>query len=336
MDHNEAKAQIAKLVEKYDKLSVSDIKSYTEEETKKEFILPLFKALGWDVDSKAEVSAEEHVKSSGLADYGFYIEGRAKFYLEAKSLKADLNNEEFAKQAIRYSFNKGVTWAVLTDFEGLKVFNANAESKFLGDKQYFALSYTEYLTRFEKLWELSRESFEKDLIDEKATEAGKLLTKVSVTDKLYQDLNKCRELLTKSLGDWNPKVPKNVLDEGVQKLLDRLIFIRVAEDRRIEPLTLKVLVREWQHSKNKDTNFYQLVVKKFRELDAVYNSNIFSKHAFEDWEEWNEATEKVISILYGSEGYYEYDFKYIPADVLGSIYEHYLGYQLAQSKKACL
>jgi len=74
------------------------------------------------------------------------------------------------------------------------------------------------------------------------------------------------------------------------------------------------------------------MIKKFRELDAVYNSNLFSEHPFENWEEFSGATEKVIDILHGKQNYFEYDFSVIPADVLGSVYENYLGYKLQQSK----
>src|SRR5437868_279459 len=93
LDISSAKSTITDLVLKY-KSVVKDgkLKGYTEEETKKDFILPLFKALGWDVDNKNEVSAEEHL-SSGRTDYGFYLDGRCKFYLEAKPLKSDLNKE---------------------------------------------------------------------------------------------------------------------------------------------------------------------------------------------------------------------------------------------------
>lgn len=37
--------------------------------------------------------------------------------------------------------------------------------------------------------------------------------------------------------------------------------------------------------------------------------------------------------MYGKSGYYEYDFKVMPADILGAVYENYLGYKLEQSKK---
>lgn len=335
MNKNQAKEEIKKLIAKYEQIKNSaKIKSYTEEETKNAFIKPLFEALGWDFSEKEEVSAEEHVSLSGRLDYGFHINGRPKFYLEVKKLKADLNNEEFARQAIKYSFNKGVTWAVLSDFEGIKVFNAQSPSKYLGDKLYFELKYSEYFDRFEKLWELSKESFEEDLIDKKAIEAGKKLQKIPITELLSKDLNECRRILTEELGKWNPKVPQALLDEGVQKLLDRIIFIKVAEDRKIENNVLLPLINQWRllTGSNKPT-LYQSMTKKFRELDDIYNSNIFKEHPFEKWEESGEVLEKILDILNGKKGYYEFDFSVMSADTLGSVYENYLGYKLSQSQK---
>ena len=48
MDKEKSKAEIQKLVEKYNKVIQQDrVKKYNEEMTKKDFILPLFRALGW-------------------------------------------------------------------------------------------------------------------------------------------------------------------------------------------------------------------------------------------------------------------------------------------------
>ena len=84
-----AKSEIARLVEDYER-SKSDgrLSRFSEEETKKDFILPLFRALGWRVDS-SEVSAEERILR-GRADYGFKIGGVTKFYVEAKPLSKDI------------------------------------------------------------------------------------------------------------------------------------------------------------------------------------------------------------------------------------------------------
>ena len=332
---DEARGKTKLLVDRYEKAKLArKIDKYTEEETKNAFIKPLFEALGWDFSEKDEVSAEEHIISSGRVDYGFYINGRAKFYLEAKPLRADLHREEFANQAIKYSWNKGVTWAILTDFESVKVFNAQAISKHLGDKLYFEIPYNQYLERFDQLWLLSKSSFDKDLIDTEAEKAGKKLQKIPITELLYKDLNQCRSILTSSLREWNKNVPRDLLDEGVQKLLDRLIFIRVAEDRNIEQNILIPLMNQWKilTGSNKP-KLFQTMTNKFRELDKIYNSDLFTSHPFENWETDGYDLEQVIKILKGKQGYYEYDFSVLPADVLGSVYENYLGYKLSQSKK---
>lgn len=336
MDKNSAKAKVKFLIEKYEKVQArGEVSRFTEEDTKNVFIKPLFEALGWDFANRDEVSSEEHIASSGRVDYGFYINSQPKLYLEAKKLKADLNIEDFAKQAIRYSFNKGVTWAVLTDFESIKVFNAQALSKYLGDKLYFEIKWPDYLEFFDRLWELSRESFLEGQIDKKAEEAGKKLQRVPITETLAKDLGESRRILLKDLSAWNDNLDLAVLEEGVQKILDRLIFLRVMEDRKIEPAILKSMLNQWESGSRK-TSLYQSMVGEFRKLDEFYNSNLFSKNVSEDWDEYSDAVKRVIKILYGKEGYYEYDFSVMPADVLGNVYENYLGYKLSNSKKGLI
>ncbi|MDP2830508.1 MAG: hypothetical protein Q8O21_00395, partial [bacterium] len=334
MIKEQAKIKIQDLISKYEAVKVGGkIGKYTEEETKKDFIAPMFEALGWNVFNRNEVTAEEQI-SGNRVDYGFYLNGRIKFYLEAKPLKADLLREDYAKQAIRYSWNKGVTWAVLTDFEGLIVFNALSPEKSLAGKKYLSFSYEEYLTRFDELWRLSKIAFSDDILDKEAEKVGKKLQKISVTETLAKDLNECREILTDAFTQWNEKEDPHLIDEGVQKLLNRLIFIRSAEDRKIEPPTLMPLIHEYKASgKAGQVSPYQAMIKKFRELDETYNSNLFDEHPFEKWEEFGGATEKVIDILYGKKNYFEYDFSVIPADVLGNVYENYLGHQLKKSKE---
>ncbi len=88
----EVKEEIKKLVDKYNRIVESgSIKRYKEEDTKAEFIEPLFEALGWDVrntENDDEVVREEKI-SKGRVDYSFRINGIPKFFLEAKALKED-------------------------------------------------------------------------------------------------------------------------------------------------------------------------------------------------------------------------------------------------------
>ena len=123
MTKDEAKQKIAELVKKYEALSPSAARAFNEANTKQGFILPLFGALGWDVNETKEVTMEE-AASSGRVDFAFKLNGVAQFYLEAKKFNADLNNPEHMKQAVTYAYGNGVTWAVLTNFEELRLLNA--------------------------------------------------------------------------------------------------------------------------------------------------------------------------------------------------------------------
>jgi adenine-specific DNA-methyltransferase len=330
MDREQAKQKIAELVKKYEAVKNSgQDKKFTEEDTKKGFIEPLFRVLGWDIEDKNQVSTEEYIKSSGRVDYGFYINGRTKFYLEAKPFKANINDEDFSKQAIRYSWNKGITYAVLTNFETIKLFNAQAESKLLIDKLIFEIPCSEFEERFDELYLLSKEAFGNNSLDAYAEKHAKKFTKVTVNEKLFKDLKTIRENLTESFKSWNDKLqkPENaiLLDEGVQKVIDRLVFIRVIEDKGLESPILIPLVREWENTGRK-TSLYQLLVQNFGRLNDTYNSNVFAPHDSDNWEEHQDAVKNAIKLLQKSDSIHEYDFKYIPADILGGVYESYLGY----------
>jgi len=76
MGKEKAKQEVIKLIEKYNKIIQNrrDIKSQEEAMTKKDLILPLFRALGWNIEDSSEVTAEERI-SKGWVDYGFRING---------------------------------------------------------------------------------------------------------------------------------------------------------------------------------------------------------------------------------------------------------------------
>src|SRR3972149_2434408 len=124
MDKKLALERIKALTENYQEIvKEGRVNKCNEEMTKKDFILPLFEALGWKTTDSREVSAEEKI-SKKRVDYGFRINSIPKFFLEAKSLKEDLDATKFVEQAINYSWLKGCTWAILSNFETTRIFNA--------------------------------------------------------------------------------------------------------------------------------------------------------------------------------------------------------------------
>lgn len=334
MRKQEAKEKIAKLVEKYEKLvDERKVSSFNEAQTRNEFIEPLFEFLGWDMrnlENQGEVITEENV-SKGRVDLSFRLNHIPVMFLEAKALRVDLDEWKWAEQAINYSWNKSVTWAILTDFEGIKVFNAEIPPKSLSRNLFFELKWDEYLDRFDQLWLLSKESFEEKLLAEQAEKWGKLTKRKQVGEKLFEDLTNWRAKLTKDFKK-NNNVDEDALDEGVQKVLDRLIFIRTAEDRQIEPNILLSVLREWETA-GKKKSVYKKLTDTFKRFDEDYNSKLFASHALEEWEASNKIIEEIIKGLYQTADGYRYDFSAISTDVLGGIYEQYLGYVQGKTQK---
>jgi len=234
MDKQKAKQQIQKLVEKYQRVAETDkIKSYNEAQTRNEFIEPLFEFLGWgmrNLTTDNEVTTEENI-SGGRVDLAFRFNNIPAMFLEAKALKVDLDEWKWAEQAINYSWNKSVTWAVLTDFESIKVFNAEIPPKGVRENLFIEIKCQDYIDRFDQLWLLSKESFEQKLLDKEAQKWGKLTARKQVGEKLFEDLMSWRISLAKDFKKQNILTDEE-LDEGVQRILDRLIFIRTAETEK--------------------------------------------------------------------------------------------------------
>jgi len=337
VDKEGAKQEIQRLVEKYNKIvEEKRIKDYNESTTKAEFIEPFFEALGWDIRNRFhidEVTREENV-SKKRVDYGFRINGIPKFFLEAKSLNGDLDDPKFVDQAVNYSWHKDCTWAVLTNFERIKILNAEVRAANYLQSQFMTISCREFFDRFDDLWLLSRESFEKGLLDKEAERWGKKTKKAPVDEQLLADFTRFRELLSKSITRLNQRenLSEEELDESVQRILDRLIFIRNCEDRELEAATLRSRFREWL-SRGKG-RFVKELHDIFTYFDKEYNSKIFSMHQCDILDISDEVLREIIEGLYHTkDGSISYDFSAIDADVLGNIYEQYLSNILKKTEK---
>ena len=178
------------------------------------------------------------------------------------------------------------------------------------------------------------ESFEKNLIDEKAVTLGKKQKREQIGSKILGDMIEWRGVLTKNINKYDHKLDEETLDEAVQRILDRLIFIKSCEDRQIENNMLLAKARQWAENWQKSRGLWAELILVFREFDQKYNSKLFEPHPCELLKIDNDVINKIINELNGDEeGLVKYDFSAIPADILGSIYEQYLGHILKKSAK---
>jgi len=326
MRKEEAEKKITKLVEKYKTLDEKEIKSYNEANTRRNFIELLFAELGWSVYDKKEVSEEERA-SKGRVDYAFKLNGISQFYLEAKALKENLNKEEYVQQAVEYAYNKGVTWAILSNFEATHVYVAQT------NKLCLNLQAANYVERFDDLWLLSRESFEANVIAEWGVRYGHLPGKQRIEDRLFQQLKQWRDALFKQIHHYNKQLTHSEINEVIQRFFNRLIFIRNCEDRKIENNKLRATLNEWRTSGCKG-ELIEKLQRVFHYFADPYDSDLFEPHLTDSIYIESATVEDIINGLYKVPGSIaNYDFSIMEPDVLGSVYEQYLGYVTSLRKK---
>jgi hypothetical protein len=152
---------------------------YNEAQLRKEFIDPMFKALGWDMENVSgyaeaykDVIHEDAIKIGGATkapDYCFRIGGTRKFFLEAKKPSVDIKMDAHpAYQLRRYAWSAKLPLSILTDFEEFAVYDCRVEPK-LSDKASVArvlyLNFREYVPQWEEERSTGSCSYESARID---------------------------------------------------------------------------------------------------------------------------------------------------------------------------
>ena len=328
--YDSARAEIQTIVTRFKNLKPAERKNLNEQATRLGYILPLFRALGWTTDDTNEVSPEEKV-SRGWVDFSFRLGSVPRFFLETKRADEDLNDPRWVKQAIDYAWTKGVTWAVLSDFEELRLFNAEWQEENPFKAEFIRFNVDSYLTDFDRLWWLSRDQVAAGTLNAEADKVGKRLHREPVSQNLFDDLKSWRHDLFSHLHAYNKMHSPAQIDEAVLRLLNRLIFVRKAEDREVEANRLLALVRELKEQ-NKLTSLPKALARLFREFDETYNSELFAKHFSEELDCESKPYEDLIHDLY-EKRFVRYNFNAIDADVLGTAYEQYLGHIITPPKR---
>ncbi len=323
-------SRIEELVEKYQSLSDYDQRQRNEAEVRQQFINPLLRALGWDTTTD-QVKPEQRTLT-GHADYALSLNGQEQFFIEAKKFAENLDDERridsdttqsYVEQAIDYAWHQRCDWAVLTNFDELRLYWTHVNKDNPEEGLVFQLSADDFLTHdgLENLRDLSKPAVENGSLEK----LERTRERDSVNVEVLNTLSKARIRLTQDIHNNEPSIELDNLREGVQRILDRLVVMRVAEDRGvIASDTLLKMMEAWETTTiNPDTRrLVRDLSNAFRDFDSVYNSELFAEHPCEDYEISNEPLKEIINSLY------EYNFEFIDADILGTIYEDYLGHAI--------
>ncbi len=308
---------------------------YNETQTRRDFIDPFFKALGWDVDNQSgnaeayrEVIHEDKIKigsATKAPDYSFRLPGGKRlFFVEAKKPSVAVKDDiQPAYQVRRYGWSAKLPVSIITDFEEFSVYDCTKRPH-PGDKASVArikyITYNEYVKEFDFLWDtFSKERVLKGSFDKFVRSDTQKKGTTTVDKEFLLSLDSWRTDLAVNISKNNPQLDEDELNFVVQQTIDRVIFLRIAEDRHIEPYgALRDALKQGDYYKNL---FYL-----FTKADEKYNSGLFdlkkdslSKDIVVD----NKTLKKIINELYYPESPYE--FSVLSVEILGSAYEQFLG-----------
>ncbi len=243
--------ELHELVERFGR----DLPSYrsagfNEAQARIDFINPLFALLGWDVENKKglsetyrEVVYEDRVKVGGgtkAPDYGFYAGGQRRFFLEAKKPSANIAGDVApAVQLRRYAWSARLPLSILTDFEEFAVYDCRFEPQKDDDSATARMelfTYDRYAE--EEVWErifslFSREAVLSGSLEKYAEENRRRRGTVTVDAAFLREIEGWRDSLARNLASRND-LNQRQLNYAVQMTIDRIIFLRMAEDRGIE------------------------------------------------------------------------------------------------------
>lgn len=329
---SEASGEIKNLVEKYQRaLAEGKEGEFNEERVKLQFIIPFLEVLGWDVSGKEEIDEvkPEHQTIVGPVDFSLMVNGKEKIFFEIKKFSEELSGsrtvkgkkQTYAEQALYYAWHKKVDWAVLTNFKEIRLYYTHVKKPHEG--LIFKATFDEYLTpqKLSKIWLLSKEAVSSGLLDREE----KRRTRKDIDAAVLEDLFESRRLLTNDVYGKYRGIDTELMKEGIQRMLNRLIVMRFMEDKGIEQSEALGTLFDTYNSTvtNKDAvPFMRYLEPKFLELNKTYNSKVFEPHICDKFAISNRSFGIIIKILY------KYNFDLIDADVLGNIYEDYLGHVL--------
>ena len=304
---------------------------------------PLFEALGWDIrntDKVApqyrEVMIEDSLDVEGhqkAPDYCFRVGTLPKFYAEAKKCGINISSDPApAYQLRRYGWSANVPLSILTDFEKLGIYDCTTRPK-PGDKASHArtlyMLFEEYPDRWREIWDVfSRDAIWSGAFD-RYTASKRKRGSSEVDVEFLKEIEGWRETLARNIALRNKNLSSDDLNEAIQRTIDRIVFLRMAEDKGIEPYEQLLKLTE------RSDIYSRFIEDVCTNADQKYNSGLFH---FEEEKGISEAPDQItprlsvddkiikpiLQNLYFSHGS-PYHFGVLPVEILGTVYEQFLG-----------
>ncbi|MFB9864086.1 Eco57I restriction-modification methylase domain-containing protein [Rufibacter immobilis] len=275
------KERLKELIDEYKLFKSEGRLEITSEETIRTWINELLSIFGWDVKDTSQIlqekvlSRDEKEKLVGIGstytrpDYTFKTGDIKLTFLDAKGLNVDLfDNKDAAFQIKSYGWSIMAPCAYISNFEEFVIYDCtyipNKEQPANFGRIYFTLD--EYLDNFEVLeLHLLRKNIVSGLLIEQysntlITESS--IRKLSPDFEFAEQLSSFRLALATDILKLNTKLLNSnseLLSYLTQVIINRILFIRICEARKIEKDGLLLEFKDsgfWQKFKDSSYNIF--------------------------------------------------------------------------------
>ncbi|GHT79388.1 adenine methyltransferase [Spirochaetia bacterium] len=274
-------------------------------------------------EDKVKTDGQHHTRQGVQApDYCFRTGGTRKFFVEAKKPAVNIKeNSEPAYQVRRYAYTAKLPLSILTDFEEFAVYDTRIKPD-KNDKastaRIFYCTFQEYEQHFDFIYNtFSKNAILKGSFDRYVEENKNKKGTTPIDEDLLVFVEDWRVELAKNIALRNADISIYNLNTLVQKIIDRMLFLRIAESKGIEDADLLKTVSACQ-------NVYKHLNQLFINANIKYNSGLFQP---ETWMEQAAIDDKILSNIIVNLYYPDcpYEFAVLPVEILGNIYEKFLG-----------
>jgi len=311
------------------------IREHKEEEYKPEFIRKLFvDVLGYtpsfdptdDFNLRIEQKNEDDQKK---ADVAILVNDDVRAVIEIKDTRTINMGGRIQEQAFGYkNHHKNALYVITSNFEKVRFY-----IDYAGEYMEWNL-FTLNRENFGSLWVcLAWNSIKSDVPKRLKTES--FIREEEITRDFYEHYKRFKDDIFADLITRNPDKDKLTLFTAAQKILDRVLFMRFAEDRGMLPpnMVAQYVLEDWQTIQltfDNEYRLYDLLKKNFGHLNrghtdkrrAIYGYNGGLFKTDEILDNLTVSDEVLRNLLWGL---CQYDFNSdVDVNILGHIFEHSL------------
>ncbi|MFH0921400.1 MAG: N-6 DNA methylase [Fibrobacterota bacterium] len=317
------------------------------EATARTWVERFLNVFGWDSSDPHQVRQEYRIqgraarrlKSEGTThrrpDYCLLSNGIRQLYIDVKKVDANIKDDAGIAYQVRcYGWSEGFTVSYAFDFEELAIYDCRIRPRGEDEADFARLHYirhTDYLNEFDVLWDyFSKDAIDSGSISKRHPDGEKPKGSKPLDQDFEENLSSWRKELAKTILRYGKIRDASVISAASQRILDRIVFLRICEEFGYEEKGSLL-----EMAQNED-GFWPLFLEEHdKRYSKVYDGILFPASGEDDptgiegylrsWWLKGRVFRDIVSTLYYPN---PYKFDVVPIELLGGIYERYLGKRL--------